>query len=240
MASPRDRSLPLADAQCGGGSAAILAGMREQDPYDSPVGRFYASYIARPRVAQVVGRVLWRSDFRPMYRSLRRLSQIPPESNVLDVACGAGLALHWLDPSVHYVGIDASDSMIERARRTSRRRGFVDADMRSGNAESMPLPDGAVDVALLYNALHCVGEPTQVLHEAVRCLAPRGTLVGTMLLRGESPRVDRLMDRDRDSKMMGRGGTRDQLAAWLAAELINVRVDVHGALAVFEGVAPAA
>lgn len=214
--------------------------MARADPYAGALGRFYSFYIARPALARPLGRVLWRSDFAPMYASLAQLRALPAGVAVLDVACGAGLALRWLDPSVHYLGIDASAAMLARSQRTARRRGFADARFTEGDAEALPFADAAAGVALLYNALHCVAHPEAVLQETVRCLTPGGRLLGSMLLRGVSPRVDRLMDRDRDSTVMGPGGTRGDLEAWLTQRLQGVRLDVHGAMAVFQALAPPA
>ena len=212
--------------------------MARADPYGGALGRFYSFYIVRPAVARPLGRVLWDSDFAPMYASLAQVRALPAGFTVLDVACGAGLALRWLDPGVQYLGIDASAAMLARAQRTARRRGFADARITQADAAMLPFADGVAGVALLYNALHCVARPEAVLRETVRCLAPGGRLLGSMLLRGISPRVDRLMERDRDSTIMGPGGTQEDLGAWLSQSLQGVRVDVHGAMAVFQAVAP--
>ena len=212
--------------------------MARADPYSGAVGRFYSFYIARPALARPLGRVLWDSDFAPMYASLAQLRALPAGVTVLDVACGSGLALRWLDPGINYIGIDTSAAMLARSHRTARRRGFADAHFTEGDAAALPLADGAAGVALLYNALHCVAHPDAVLRETARCLAPGGRLLGSMLLRGASPRVDRLMERDRDSTIMGPGGTRGDLEAWLTQSLQGVRLDVHGAMAVFRALAP--
>ena len=163
----------------------MLSAVARADPYAGALGRFYSVYIARPALARPLGRVLWRSDFAPMYASLAQLRALPAGVAVLDVACGAG-------------------------------------------------------VALLYNALHCLAHPEAVVQETVRCLTPGGRLLGRMLLRGVSPRVDRLMDRDRDCTVMGPGGTRGGLEAWRTQRLRSVRLDVHGAMAVFQALAPPA
>ena len=216
----------------------ILSAVARADPYAGAVGRFYSYYIARPALARPLGRVLWDSDFAPMYASLEQLRAVRADVTVLDVACGSGLALRWLDAGVHYLGIDTSAAMLARSRRTARRRGFADARFTEGDAESLPFADGVAGVALLYNVLHCVAHPEAVLRETVRCLTPGGRLLGSMLLRGASPRVDRLMDRDRESTIMGPGGTRQDLEAWLTQSLRGFRLDVYGAMAVFQALAP--
>ncbi len=208
-----------------------------QDGYDSATGRFYRSYIAHPRVGRVVGRLLWASDFGLLYRSLETLQQVEAEV-VLDLACGAGLALGWLDPARvgRYVGVEASPSMLARAEWEASTRGFTGAELHLADVTAAPLPDGAADVCLLYNSLHCLPQPEAALEEAARCLKPSGRLIGSMLLRGESTRVDRLLERGarRQDGMMGPGGTAVGLRAWLqGAGFGEVVTDASGAFATF-------
>lgn len=211
--------------------------MDDRDAYAGWLGRFYSFYIERPTLARVVGRAIWASDFGPMYQSLGAARHLPAGATVLDVACGAGLAFRWLDPSrpIRYIGVDNSPSMLERARRAARRRGFSHVELHLAEAESMPLPDGVADVGLLYNALHCVRNPVAVLDEVVRCLGRGAVLHGSMLVRGAVGRVDRLIDADADGGIMGPGGTATDLRAWLEARLAGVEVGCFGALAVFRG-----
>lgn len=213
--------------------------MGKVDPYAGAVGRFYSFYIARPRWAGVVGRTLWSSDLTPLYRSLEQLRQVATGSTVLDAACGAGLALRWLPADgVHYIGVDLSPTMVERTRSEAQRLRLRDVEVVLGDIEALPFPDGGADIVMLYNALHCVPRPRCAIAEAVRCLKPGGLLLGSMLVRGAVPRVDRLMDRDQRSRMMGPGGTAHDLEEWLQRHLMDVQLDVNGAFAVYEGVAP--
>lgn len=66
------------------------------DVYARGPGRFYNYYIERPRIGRVVGRVLWGSDFGPLYAGLERLGRLPRGITVLDAACGSGLIFPWL------------------------------------------------------------------------------------------------------------------------------------------------
>lgn len=210
--------------------------MAGTDVNATPLGRFYRWYIARPRVGQLVGRLVWGSDFASLYASLASLAsagQVPAGATVLDVACGAGLALSWLDPArlARYVGVDSSPAMLAAAERAARRRGFAGVELHLGDACSVPMADSSADAALVYNALHCVEDPTGVVAEAARCLKPGALLMGTMLVRGQSRRVDRLLAKD---SMMGPGGTAGDLAGWLGgAGLGDVEVCAAGAMAAF-------
>lgn len=205
----------------------------EGDDYAGLKGGFYSWYIRRPRVACVVGALLWDSDFRPLHRHLGQLSVLPVGATVLDAACGAGLTLEWIDPGRHhhYIGVDNSPAMLDRARSAAARRGFDDVDLHVADIESIPLPDGAADVGLFYNALHCLPDPTGALDEVLRCVAPGGILRGSTLVRGATARADKLLSLD---KSMGPGGTAVDLERWLHdAGLTEIDVTVAGALALF-------
>lgn len=211
------------------------------DDYAGLGGRFYSAYIERPLLGCTVIRVLWGGDARPMYTSLEELRRLDTGLTVVDAACGAGLALRWLEPSRvgRYLGADVSPAMLARARERAHRRGFAAAEFELADVAAIPLADAQADLYLLYNALHVVPDPQAAVAEAVRCLKPGGTLVGSMLLRGEVRRVDRFFEREqrKPTGLLGTGGTRSDLRRWLDA-WIEVEVEVGGSLATFRAQRP--
>jgi SAM-dependent methyltransferase len=216
------------------GSAPVKASAAD------PLSRFYGFYIARPRLGVALGRLIWHSDFRPMYASLRSLGWIDAEC-VLDVACGAGLALGYLAPgrTGRYLGVDSSPGMLAKAASIARRRGFAGAGFERADATAVPLPDGASDLCLLYNCLHCFGDPAAAVGEAARCLGAGGRLLGSMLVRGAGPRTDAMMRREaaRKNPALGPGGTPDDLRRWLLdAGFTEVQVSAPDTMAVFTAV----
>lgn len=219
--------------------AGLACGMDERDPYAGATGRFYSFYIGRPRVARAVGRALWGSDFRPMYHHLESLHAVADDDVVLDVACGAGLALRWLDPARagRYIGVDCSPAMLARARREARRRGLRDVVLHQADAAAMPLAAATADIGLVFNALHCVPQPQAVLAEMVRCLKPGAPVVGSMLVRDAVTRADRLLDADA-SGLTGPGGTDASLRGWLEDQLVDVQLHTTDALACFRARVP--
>ena len=213
------------------------------DPYARGPGRFYSFYIERPRWGRVLGRLIWGSDFTPMYRSLEGLGRLAPGSTILDAAAGAGLTLDWLDPSVgiRYVGVDLSPSMLSRARTKARRLG-VDARLILADVGSLPLPAGLADTCVLYNALHCFDDPARAVVEVTRCVKPGGEMVGSMLVRRAVGRSDWLLTQDqRPGGMTGPGGDLGDLRGWLEdAALVEIGITRAGAMAVFTARRPAA
>ena len=71
-----------------------------------------------------------------------------------------------------YVGVDASPSMLARARRVAGSRGFRNAAFELADITDIPSANGTADVCLLFNALHCVPDPPGAIAEVTRCLAP--------------------------------------------------------------------
>lgn len=96
--------------------------------------------------------------------------RIEPESDVLDVGCGAGNMLQILPPCRRKIGVDLSPTMIERA---TRKLG-EGAELRLMPAEALDFPDASFDRILCSEVLEHTLEPRRVLREMWRVLKPVG------------------------------------------------------------------
>lgn len=205
--------------------------------FDTAAGALYDAYIERERVARVVGQVLWGSDMRAMYRSMRAIGAVADGSTVLDVPCGGGVALRALRPAqqVRYLAIDLSPAMLRRTARVAARAGLGQVEPLEGSAEALPLPDAVADLCVAYNSFHCFARPALAAAEMARCVRPGGRLLGTAIVRGELPRADRLIAAFAREGSFGPGGTRAELERWLAdAGLADVRYQRDGAVVAFD------
>lgn len=131
------------------------------------------------RSFDVVSRVydnglLQRFAYRPNHEAALSALRRHAARRVLDVGCGTGILTTriatQLAPEVVY-GCDASEGMLEKARRRS-------SDVRwiRGVAERLPLEDGAVDAVVTTEAFQFFDKPL-ALREFHRVLAPGGHVV---------------------------------------------------------------
>jgi len=99
---------------------------------------------------------------------------------VADIGCGAGidslLAARLVGPAGCVVGVDLLAEMVERAEAFAREAGVANVTFRQGEMESLPLPDGSVDVVISNGAINLSARKSRVLAEAHRILRPGGRL----------------------------------------------------------------
>ena len=95
----------------------------------------------------------------------------------IDLGCGTGLAATAFAREVdHFIGIDLSPRMIERARASGLYAQLEVADMLQGLRDK---PDVSADLILAADAMVYVSVLTPLLREAVRVLAPGGLIAFT-------------------------------------------------------------
>jgi SAM-dependent methyltransferase len=200
-------------------------------------GALYDRYIQSPLLSRVLGRLQWGSDAVPMRRHMERsVRGVPDGATVVDVPCGGGILLRWLDPSrsVRWLAVDGAERMLGRTARLAAGLG-LQVDTVLADASSMPFDDGIADAVMAYNGLHHFADAPSSLREAMRCLRPGGWLHGSMLVEGERPGSDWLIRRYRRLAAFGPGGTRSDLERWLRdAGFDEVTIACDGAIAVFD------
>jgi ubiquinone/menaquinone biosynthesis C-methylase UbiE len=102
-----------------------------------------------------------------------------PGERLLDVGCGVGAVLRVIaerHPGLHLAGIDAEQRQIETARSHLRGAGAGEADLRLGDAASLPWAEGTFDHVYMMWFIEHLRDPRPVLREALRVLRPGGTI----------------------------------------------------------------
>jgi arsenite methyltransferase len=108
------------------------------------------------------------------------IGQIHAGETVLDVGCGAGmdllLAAARTGSGGHAIGVDMTDAMVERARKSAATAGMLQVEVRKGDATSLPIADSSIDIVSSNGVLNLVPEKERGFGEIVRVLKPGGRL----------------------------------------------------------------
>jgi SAM-dependent methyltransferase len=109
----------------------------------------------------------------PAFRAGLDAVGVGERTRLLDVGCGAGLALRLAaDRGADVCGLDAASGMLEYARRR-----VPGADLVEGEIQSLPFPDDAFDAVTGFNSFQYAADPVTALHEAKRVTAPGGRIL---------------------------------------------------------------
>jgi SAM-dependent methyltransferase len=119
-----------------------------------------------------------RSGYMAVVRGLLDALAIMPGESVLEVGCGSGVIMRelarWTGGANRLIGRDVNPYLLREARALARRAGLLDLiDFGEGHAETLPLADGAVDVALSSTVFE-EGDADLMLSEIVRVTRPGG------------------------------------------------------------------
>jgi ubiquinone/menaquinone biosynthesis C-methylase UbiE len=139
-----------------------------------------------------------------------------------DIGAGTGFITEGLiRKGLQVIAVDRSEAMLAEIRKKFASAGGIDC--RAGEADSLPIPDEALDYAFANMYLHHVETPPEAIKEMARTLRPGGRLVITDL---DEHDFEFLREEQHDRWM---GFKREDVERWFEeAGLKNVVVDCVG------------
>lgn len=121
-----------------------------------------------------------------------QFAKIKKGDTVIDLGSGAGndcfVARHETGPEGKVLGIDFTESMIQKARQNAEKLGYNNVEFRYGDIEQMPVSDKIADVIVSNCVLNLVPNKAGVFSEIHRVLKPGGHFsISDIVLEGDLP-----------------------------------------------------
>jgi len=162
-----------------------------QEKFNFPVGRKFAESVGySSELLDKLPASMWESftgagNPQP-YIDIKRGEKI------LDLGCGAGLDLYLYaqatGPEGQVYGVDISEDMIAKTRRNMETLNVQNVEFLCAPADSIPLPDGSVDLVAVNGIYNLSPDKTAVMREVARVLRPGGrTIFAEIVLKAPLP-----------------------------------------------------
>jgi arsenite methyltransferase len=161
------------------------AATNPQGQHPFPVGRWFAESIGYPTDTLDSLPPLVAETFTGV-SNVSIFAEIPEGSTVLDIGCGAGLDTFIASQKTgirgHVIGIDFSDSMIQKAREASSKVNLTNIEFYCAAAEKLPISKESVDVILVNGIFNLNPFRDQVFRELARVTKTGGSVYAAELV----------------------------------------------------------
>lgn len=128
------------------------------------------------------------------------LRDMQPGEKVVDVGSGAGfdsfIAAGRVGSDGHVVGVDMTQEMLDKSRRTAESHDLGPVEFREGLAEALPVDDGWADVVISNGVMNLCADKRLAFDEIRRVLKPGGWLQFADIANGRPVPPEALRDID--------------------------------------------
>jgi 2-polyprenyl-3-methyl-5-hydroxy-6-metoxy-1,4-benzoquinol methylase len=131
--------------------------------------------LNRPMYVNLLG-----SAWLPAIPDVHSRLQADPPARVADIACGGGwssIALARAYPKIQMDGFDIHQPSIDLARRNASEAGLADRLDFYVHDAAKPIPTGSYELVTIFEALHDLSRPVDVLRVIRSLLAPDGVAI---------------------------------------------------------------
>ena len=108
------------------------------------------------------------------------LRELRAGERVVDLGSGAGFdcffAADKVGPQGRVVGVDMTEEMLAKSRKTAQSMGLTNVEFRAGILEELPVEDGWADVVISNGVINLCADKQRVFSEIRRVLRPGGHL----------------------------------------------------------------
>ena len=133
--------------------------------------KFREKYFERYQKKNIIG--LQKGE-RPFLYSFwrRKLKKLLPEgAKILEVGCGGGYFLKWLEQQYNIVGMDISSEALKLAKWKTNARLIL------GDAQNLPFESRSFSAVIAFDLIEHLEKPEEFLAEAYRMLCVPGFLI---------------------------------------------------------------
>jgi arsenite methyltransferase len=161
------------------------AAEQPQEKHPFPVGRRFAESVGYPPPLLASLPAVAIDAFAGV-SNVGVFAEIPRGSTVLDLGCGSGLdtlvAATRTGPEGRVVSVDFSEPMLARARQAAVQAGLGNIEFLHADAEGLPIPDAAIDVALTNGIFNLNPARDSIFRELSRVVKPGGAFYAAELI----------------------------------------------------------
>jgi len=186
-----------ADLREGVRAAYSRAAQRPDEQHDFPVGRAFAESVGYPPSVLDAMPAVAVEAFAGV-SNVSIFADIPADSRVLDLGCGAGLdtliAAQRTAANGTVIAVDFSDSMLDRARRAVEEAAMQNVDVRKGDAEGLPAESASIDVVIINGIFNLNPAREAIFGELARVVRANGRVYAAELILKEPLSEDERRD----------------------------------------------